>query len=75
MYPVVGKPAVNCLIVRVAFDDGVLTCPLAVPTLIVAELVYCGPCGAVGAMYRCVAPESTIPACWCGSVCYFSHIV
>ena len=46
MYPVVGKSAVNCGIDRVAFAADVATCPLDVPTLIVAEIVSSGPCGA-----------------------------
>ena len=72
MYPVVGKSAANCRIVRVSFAADVSTCPLAVPNLIIASLVFSVPCGAVGAMYRCVAPESTIPVCCCGRIFYFS---
>ena len=69
MYPVVGKYAANCGIGRVAFSANVSTCTLAVPTLILAALVSFGPCGAVGAMNICVAPESTIPVrCW-GRIC------
>ena len=56
MYPVVGKSAANCGICRVSFYADVSTFPLTVTTLIVAALVYSGPCGAVGAMYMCVAP-------------------
>ena len=68
MYPIVGKYAVNCGIGRVAFAADDSTCPLDVPTLIVSTLVSSGPCGAVGAMYRCVAHESTIPVCCCGRI-------
>ena len=50
MYPVVGKSAANCGIGGVDFAADVATCPLAVPTLIVAALVSSGPCGAFGAM-------------------------
>ena len=65
MYPVVGRYAANFGIVRVDFAADVATCPLAVPTLIVAALVSSGPCGAFGEMYRCVAPEYKIPVCCC----------
>ena len=58
MYPVIGNSSDNCEIGRVDFAADVSTCPLAVPTVIVPALVSSGPCGAVGAMYRCVAPES-----------------
>ena len=75
MYPVVGKAAANCGIVRVDFAADVSTCPISVHILIVAALVSGGPCGAVGAMSRCVAPESTIPVCCCGRICSFSHIL
>ena len=71
MYPIVGKSAANCGIVRVAFADDVETFTFTVPTLIVAALVSSGPCGAVGAMYRCVAPESTTPEFCCGRICSF----
>ena len=50
MYPVVGKSDANCGIGRSAFAAYVATCPLAVPTLIVAVIVSSGPCGAFGAM-------------------------
>ena len=46
---VVGKSAANCRIVRVSFAADVSTCPLAVPNLIIASLVFSVPCGAVGA--------------------------
>ena len=72
MYPVVGKSAANCGIGRVDFAADVSTCPLDVLTLILSALVSSGPCGTVGAMYRCVAPESTIPVCCCGRIFYFS---
>ena len=72
MYSVVGKSAANCGIGRVAFATGVANFPLAVPTLIVAALVSSGPCGASGAMYRCVAHEYTINVCCCGSIFSFS---
>ena len=65
MYPVVGKSAPNCGIGSVDFSADVATCPFAVPTLILVALVSSGPCGAFGAIYRCVAPESTIPVCSC----------
>ena len=68
MYPVLGESAANCGIGRVDFSADVSTCPLAVPTLIVAALVSSGPCGAFESMYRCVAPESTISVCCCGSI-------
>ena len=45
-YTVVGKSGSNCGICRVAFAADVATCPLDVPTLIVAEIVSSGPCGA-----------------------------
>ena len=65
VYPVVGEYAANCGIGSVAFAADVFTCPFAVPTLVLVALVYSGPCGAFGAIYRCVAPESTIPVCSC----------
>ena len=71
MYPVVGKSAANWGIGRVDFATDVATFPLDVPTLIVSVLVYSGPCGGVGAMYRCVAPESKIPVYCCGRIYYF----
>ena len=37
------------------------TCPFAVPTLICFSFVSIFSYGAFGAMYMCVAPESTIP--------------
>ena len=63
MYPVVGKSAANFGIGSVAFADDVATCPFAVPTMILVALVSSGPCGAFGAIYRCVAHEYTIPVC------------
>ena len=45
----------------VDFGDDFSTCPFSVPTLIVAALVSGGLCGADGAMYRLVAPESKMP--------------
>ena len=63
IYPVVGKSAANFVIGSVAFDVDVATCPFDVPTLILLALVSIGLCGAFGAIYRCVAPESTIPVC------------
>ena len=39
------------------------TCPFAVPTLIFFSVVSIFSYGAFGAMYMCVAPESTIPVC------------
>ena len=72
MYPVLGKYDSNCGIGRVDFANDFATCILAVPTLIVAALVSSGPCGASGAMYRCVAHEYTIPVCCCGNIFSFS---
>ena len=37
------------------------TCPFAVPTLICFPVVSIFTYGAFGAMYMCVAPESTMP--------------
>ena len=65
MYPVVGKSAANCGIRSVAFAADVDTCPFDVPTLILVAIVSSGPCCVFGAIYRCVAPESTIPVCSC----------
>ena len=76
MYPIVVKSAANFVIGRVAFAADVATCPLAVPTLIVAALVSSGLCGAFWAMYRRVAPESTIPVCCCQRIfSFFSYSV
>ena len=72
IYLVVRKSATNCGIGKVAFSADVATCPLAVPTFIVAALVSSSPYGAFWAMYRCVAPESTIPVCCCGRLFSFS---
>ena len=63
MYSVVGKSDANCGIGSVAFATDVATCSFSVPTLILFALVSSGLCGAFGAIYRCVAPESTIPVC------------
>ena len=52
----------------VAFDDEFSTCSFSVPTLIVSALVSGGLCGADGAMYSCVAPESTMPVSCCGRI-------
>ena len=65
MYPFVVKSAANCGIGSVAFAADVATCPFSVPTLILVALVSSYPCGAFGAIYRYVAPESTIPVCSC----------
>ena len=43
----------------------VAICPYAVPTLICFPVVSIVSYGAFGAMYMCVAPESTIPV-WSG---------
>ena len=76
MHPVVAKSAANCGICRVAFVADFATFTLDVPTLIVAALVSSGPCGAFGAMYRCVAPESTITVCCCQRIfSFFSYSV
>ena len=72
MYPVVGKSADNCGIGSVAFAADVSTCPFDVPTLVLVSLVSSDPCGAFGAIYRCVAPESTIPVCSCRRLFVFS---
>ena len=61
MYPVVGKSAANCGIGGVAFAVDVATFTFDVPTIILLALVFIGTCGVFGAIYRCVAPESTIP--------------
>ena len=45
MYPVVGKSDSNLGMVSVAVAEYFSTFPFAVPTLIVAALVSCGPCG------------------------------
>ena len=50
MYPNLGKSAAKFGIGRVSFSYDVLTCPLAVPNLIVSALVSVVPCDAVGAM-------------------------
>ena len=63
MYPVVGKSADNLGIDRVDFAADVSTFPLDVTNLMVTALVSSCPCGAVRAMYRFVAPESTITVC------------
>ena len=65
MYPVVCKSTSNCGIGSVAFAADVATCTFAVSTLILVALVSSDPCGALGAIYRCIAPESTIPVCSC----------
>ena len=72
IYPVVGKYAANCRIGRVYFAADIATCPLAVPTSVVAALVSSGPCGEFGGIYRCVSPESIIPVCCCGRIFSFS---
>ena len=61
MYPFVGKSAFNCGMGSVAIAIEFATCPFAVPTLICFSVVFIFPYGAFGAMYMCVAPESTIP--------------
>ena len=53
----------------IAFDDDLSICPLYLPTLIVEALVLGGPCGAEGAMQRCVSPETTMPVSCCGRIC------
>ena len=74
MYPVVGKSAANCGICSVEFAADNATCPFAVPTLNLVALVSSGPCGSFGAIYRCVAPESTIPVCSCSRLFSFSSV-
>ena len=69
VYPVVGKSAANWGMDSIDFDDDFSTCPFAVPTLIVSALVLGGPCGAEGAMQRCVSPETTMPVSCCGRIC------
>ena len=61
MYPFVEKSLFNCGIVSVAVAIELATSPFAVPTLICFAVVIILPYGAFGAMYMCVAPESTIP--------------
>ena len=63
MYPVVGKSAANCGINSVAFAVDIATYPFSVPTLILLVIVSSGTCSAFGAIYMCVAPESTITVC------------
>ena len=63
IYTVVGKSAANCGIGSVDYAVDVATCTFAVPTLIILALISIGPCGVFGVIYRCVAPESTIPVC------------
>ena len=67
MYHVVRISAANCGIGSVAVADDRSICPVVVPTLIFGALVLGGPYRAVGAMYRCVAPESTMPVSLCRS--------
>ena len=66
MYLVVGKSSANCGIVSVAVTDKPSTCRVAVPTLIFEALVLGGQCGANGAVYKWVSPESTMPVSLCG---------
>ena len=63
MYPIVGKSASNCGIGSVAFADDGAIFPFAEPTLLLVVLVSIGQCGAFRSIYRCVAPESTVPVC------------
>ena len=61
MYPFVGKSAFNCAIGSVAVVIDLDTFPFSVPTIICVAVVFIFSYGAFGAMYMCVAPESTIP--------------
>ena len=61
MYYFVGKSEFNCGMGSVAVAIELATCPFAVPTLICLPVVFISPYGAFGAMYMCVAPDSTIP--------------
>ena len=63
MYPVLGKSYVNGGIGSMTFAADDATCPFALPALILVALVSSGPYGALGAIYRCVAPESKISVC------------
>ena len=57
------------------FAADVATCIFSVPTLILLVLVSNGPCGAFCAIYRYVAPESTIPVCSGSRVSSFSSYI
>ena len=72
IYPVIGKSATNCGISSVTFAADVATFPFAVPNLILVALVSSGTCGEFGSIYRCVAPESTIPVCSGSRLFWFS---
>ena len=61
MQPFVGKSAFTCGMESVAVAVELATCPFAVPNLICFPVVSIFSYGAFGAMYICVAPESTIP--------------
>ena len=66
MYPFVGKSAFNCVMGSVAVAIELATCPFAVPDLVFFSVVSIFPYGAFGAMYMCVALESTIPVLYGG---------
>ena len=68
MYPVVGNSGVNCRVGSVAVDDDLSTFSFAVTALICEAIVLGVPCGADGAMYRCVASESTMSVFFCGRI-------
>ena len=53
----------------IVVDDELSSCPFYVPRLTVVALVPGGPYGAEGAMYRWVAPDSTMPVSCCGRIC------
>ena len=61
MYPFVGKSAFNCGMGSVVVAIELDTFPFDVPTLICFSVVSISLYDAFGAMYMCVAPESTIP--------------
>ena len=61
MFFFVGNSAFNCGMESVAVAMELATCPFSVPNLICFSVVSIFSYGAFGAMYMCVAPESTIP--------------
>ena len=54
----------------VAVAEALATCPFAVPTLICLPVVSIFSYGTFGAMYMCVAPESTIHV-WSGGNSFY----
>ena len=59
-YPVVRKSCASCGIGSDAVAEEDSTWPIAAPTYICGVVASRSPCRAEGAMYICVAPESTI---------------